>query len=258
MRALSLLIGFVALARPCLSLEEVEAARVLYYYVAYDLDVQVWGPGKGYLAPDCKGVVISDGRCTLDEFANFISFGEASTEPSYYDLSSDVSLYPGDTAAIVNALLKIKEVREEVFVKGRRSPIGIFEDLAQIVDKDYKRAGSQNQRIKRHMGNIEKALGGLRIYQAAKLESGLVERLKSYQKDVVWKIVQEESDYRKKSWNKIDWRATVQANPDLAYAQSTLYKNTVKALKGFEQLEGTLTERHMAYKAANTFNACFR
>lgn len=261
MRLFSVLLGCAALLQPCFAIDEVEAARVLYYYTVYDLDVEVYGQGSGHVATGCKGVVLPDKRCTLDEFVNFIDLGEASTNPKYYDLSSSFSFLPGDINAIVAALMKIDELGDnyvEKIVKGRRTTLGVFDDLAKIVDKNHQRAESRNIGIRRHMTNLQEVLGGLRVYQSAKMEGGLAERMRNYKKDVVWKIVQRESEYRSAKWNKIDWRATVEANPDLRYPSSNLYKDTVSVLKGYDKLDGNMAERSIARRTADTFNGCFK
>lgn len=260
MKVLSVLVGLAALLQPCFSLEEIEAARVLYYFSVYDLDVAVYGQGRGNISPDCKGIVLPGGQCTFDEFVNFIAFGEASTEPSYYDLSSGFSFYPADIAAMVAALSAVEDGGAQMYertVKGRRTPVGIFDDLAIIVDRDHERAQSRNIGITRHLTNLKEAMIGLRAYSEAKLQGDLATRMENYNKEVIWKLIDRESEYRKAGWHKIDWKATVAANPDLAYASTDLYKNTVKALKGFDDFTGVMEERTMAYKVANTFNACF-
>ncbi|KAI6784763.1 uncharacterized protein J7T54_007856 [Emericellopsis cladophorae] len=260
MKVGSLLAAAAAFVRTCSAIEEVEAARVIYFYTVYDLDVEVWGQGNGYIAPECKGVVIPDGRCTFDEFVNFVDTGEASTNPKYHDLTNSFSFLPGDINAMVLALdaldAKIEDVTDKV-VRGRRSAVGIWDDLATIVDKDHARAEARNINTRRHFTNLKEALTGVTAHTSAHLEMGTLDRMRSYRKDVIWKIVNRESEYRKAGWQKIDWQATIAANPDLAYADSNLYQNTAKALKGFDTLRGTMAEKSIAYKTANTFNACF-
>ncbi|KFX94361.1 hypothetical protein O988_06346 [Pseudogymnoascus sp. VKM F-3808] len=261
MKVLQLLVSIAALLQLCCALEEVEAARIIYYYASYELDVTVNGQGKGFIAPDCKGAKYADMRCSFDEFVNYIFLKKASEVPEHYQLESGFYFIAADVAAINDALKLMKSSldigeAENRIIKGRRSPVGIFDDLAKILDTNHQRAERRNIGITRHVTNIEEALGGLRISQRALLEGGLVEHLKSY-KDVVWKIVERESDYRKSPWNSIDWKATVYAYPDLAQANSKLYKNTVKAIKGHSELEGNMAEKSMAYKVANTFNTCF-
>jgi hypothetical protein len=104
---------------------------------------------------------------------------------------------------------------------------------------------------------LKEEMGDVHAYSSAKLEMSMLDRMRSYQKDVIWETVNRESAYRNAGWNKIDWQATAAANPDLAYADSNLYQNTAKAIKGFGILQGTMAEESIAYKTANTFNACF-
>ncbi|KFY18263.1 hypothetical protein V492_00029 [Pseudogymnoascus sp. VKM F-4246] len=261
MKIIQLLLSIATLLQLCCALEEVEAARIVYYYASYDLDFTVNGQGKGFISPDSKGSEYADKRCSFDEFVNYIFLKKASKTPEYYQLETGFYFIAADIAAINDALKSLKTSldigeAENRVIRGRRSPVGIFDDLAKILDTNHNRAERRNIGITRHLTNIEGALGGLRISQRALLEGGLVEHLKSY-KDVVWKIVERESDYRSSPWNSIDWKATVYAYPDLAQANSKLFKNAVKAIRGHGELEGNMAEKAMAYKVANTFNTCF-
>lgn len=255
--------GVAALLRPCLSLEVDEAARILYYYTAYDLDVTVNGVGKGYISPNCRGSAIADGRCTFDEFVNFIFFDKASQTPAYYELEEEEpSILPQDVAAIIEFLGDLKSdlepgLEEDRVVKGRRSPIGIFNDIGTIIDKDHGRAGSLKIDISRHWENMQEALAGLRDAQKAVLQTGLATAL-SDMKDVSWAIVARHSNYLNSLYTGVDWELTIKDNPELLVPSSDLYKNAVKALQDYDELEATRKQKTMAYKAQSLLNACFK
>ncbi|KAM0425619.1 hypothetical protein ACHAPT_009151 [Fusarium lateritium] len=259
MKYLGFFIGLLALLQPCLAtIEETEAARLLYYYMCYDLDAEVWGQGKGYLAQECKGTVRKDKRCTLDEFVNYVVNGEPSTKPSYYVFESDFTFYIGDVNAIVDGLINVKEMSEGRLprvLRGQRNALRLFDDLAVINDRNYQRAQKKNIFIRRHWTNLLEAMGGLKLYLSAQTEGNFAARMSKFN-DLTIKIVNREDKYTKQKWQRVDWEATVMANPDLSDPTSNTYKNTVKYLKGYTNGEGTLKERTMAFKIANTLKAC--
>ncbi|KAJ4313842.1 hypothetical protein N0V84_009197 [Fusarium piperis] len=261
MKYLAFLISMLAavLVRPCLAaINEADAATLLYYYTAYDLDVEVWGQGKGYIAPACKGYSLSRGRCTLDEFVNYIMNGASSAKPSYYEFESGFSLLIGDVMAIVDGLKEVKEMaqgRLPRVIRGQRNAMRIFDDLAIINDRNYQRAQQQNIHVTRHWTNLLEAMGGLRLYLSSKTEGTFAERMRRYD-DALIKIVDREDKATKRKWKMVDWEATVMANPALSDPTSNTYKNTVKYIKGYNNQEGTLMERAMAAKIADTLKAC--
>jgi hypothetical protein len=262
MNAFSIIVGIGFLLQLCLSFELDEAARVLYYYTAYDIDVTVNGVGQGYISPDCKGSATADGRCTLDEFINFIFLDETSLTPEYYTLLDDEFYFgPSDVASIIGALGVIKSnlepgMEEDKVIKGRRSPIGFFNDIGTIIDKDYERAGLLKIDISRHWGNMQQALTGLRDSQKAVLQTGLAGALDRIN-GLEWSIATRHSDYLERLYTGVDWELTIKDNPDLFVPSSDLYKNAVKALQDYDELEATRKQKTMAYKTKNLLNACF-
>lgn len=262
MKCFGLFIGMLAVfVRPCLAtISEVDAATLLYYYTCYDFDVEVWGQGKGYISPGCKGSSLKGGRCTLDEFVNYIMNGVSSTKPSYYEFSSDFSLYIGDVMAIVDGLREVKEMvggRVPRVIRGQSKAIRLFDDLAIVNDLNHQRAQKQNIGVRRHWTNILEAMGGLRLYLSAKTEGTFAERMARWDGAIV-KIVEREDKYINQKVKMADWEATVMVNPDLADPTSNTYKNTVKYIKGFNNQEGTLMEKAMAAKIADTLKQCLK
>ena len=261
MKVLTALLGVLALIQPCFSSEAAEAAEILYFYTVYDLDVKVWGPGHGYVAPDCEGKSLPDGECTLNEFINFIRFGDASSGESYYDLEGGFQFVPGAVAAIVIALRDIVQNWDFVVgnvVKNRKTAVGLWDDLAQIIDADHERAKKRNIGVTRHLTNAATVLGAAVDFRQAALSENFIDHMKSQVKDVIWKTVNKESDYIKAGYNKLKWQATVEANPDLKDPKTDMYKNVIKAVKGFDQLDGTMHDKTMAINAANSFRTCLR
>lgn len=260
MRIFVLLCAITAFIKPCLALEPADAARIIYYFTCYDFDATVWGQGRGYLAPKCSGTQLANKKCTFDEFVNYLFTGNPSNGNSYYDTSSDFSLFTGDVAAMATALKAagpLRDLKMERLLENRQTAIGLFDDLAKIMGLDQERAKIRGIGGTRHLSNIKLALGGFRLHMSAHLEGSLTERLQRWNEKVIWKIVERESTYAEYKWKRVDWEATVMANPDLSSPNSVTYRNIVKALVGFDDLEGTIHDKSMAYKAANSFNSCF-
>lgn len=259
MRPQVLLAGALALAGRCVAeIEAVEAAKILYYWTQYDFDSRMWG--TGYIAPKCKGSR-DDGKCTFDEFVNYFATGEASPSPSYYTIESGFSFFPGDVMAIVTALMKLNEIKNghiPRIVQGRTTAQGLFDDLARILDKNHERANLKQVGMSRHAHNLMESLGGLRAHLEAKNAGNLATKLQAWNRDVNWKIVQRESAYVKNSWNMIDWEATVKVHPELRDVKSTLYGNTVKAIKGETNLAGNLADKKIAQNVAGVFQKCLK
>ncbi|KAF7550316.1 hypothetical protein G7Z17_g5811 [Cylindrodendrum hubeiense] len=222
-----------ALVAPSFAASITEGYDRVYYYVVYDLDVTAWGLGKGYLAPDCRGSR-SDKSCNFDEFINFIEFGEASDSPSYYDLESNFELTPGTVivtgAAIVDAIQDPHTFYDNL-MPGRQSALGIWNDLGYVVDQGISVSAQRDISISRHLKNAEMVLGAVSQSRSALLNSKTLSQLSSNVKDVVWQIVEKESQYVENKWNEINWDETIKAHPDMSNPKSTLFKAVTKELQ---------------------------
>ncbi|KAM0287957.1 hypothetical protein ACHAQH_000024 [Verticillium albo-atrum] len=261
MNVLLLLLGLMATFQSCLAeISAIEAARIVHYYVSYDLDVEVNGQGKNTISQRCKGTG-ADGRCNFNEFVNYVETGKPTSEPRYYEISSGFAFFPGDIAAIVDALRRIAKMGEpttdqiERMVKGRKTAIGLFNDLAKISSKNYNAADTNNMQIGRKRANILETLGSIKYYSTTKGEGSMLERLRSI-RNVQWKLIQRSSDYAKGRSDRIDWRQTVAANPDLANKDSELFKTAAAAVKGERNLKASIADQTIAQRALDHFNAC--
>lgn len=104
---------------------------------------------------------------------------------------------------------------------------------------------------------MQEALLGLRDAQKAVLQTGLATALNDM-KDVSWTIVARHSDYLNPLYTGVDWELTIKENPKLFVPLSDLYKNAVKALQDYDELEATQKQKTMAYKAKDLLTACFK
>ncbi|KAG7139402.1 hypothetical protein HYQ45_003613 [Verticillium longisporum] len=235
MRLFPTVLGLLAAFQTCVAeISALEAARVLHYYVTYDLDVEVNGQGKNTIAQRCKGTG-KDGRCNFNEFVNYYETGKPTSEPRYYEISSGFAFYPGDIAAIVDALRRMGKVSEpdqiERLVKGRKTAVGVFNDLAKISNKNYEKAASNNFSIGRKRANVMETLGSIKHYSLARGEGNMLDRLRKI-------------------------RETVAANPDLANKDSDLFKTVAAAVKGERNVKGSLADQTIAQRALDHFTAC--
>ncbi|KPM44470.1 hypothetical protein AK830_g2092 [Neonectria ditissima] len=223
----------LALAVPSFAATLVDGYDRVYFYVIYDLDVTVWGPGKGYVAPKCLGSR-SDKSCTFDEFINFIEFGEASSSPSYYTLDSGYTLTIGTVvtsgAALLDAFTDFKTFWENL-IPERASQLGIWNDLGFVVDQATSVAPQRDIPIARHLKNAEMMLGAVSQARSAQLNSKTFSLLTSNVKDVIWQIVEKESSFVPDKWKEINWDETIKKYPDMSDPSSTLFKKVTAELR---------------------------
>ncbi|KAJ4244063.1 hypothetical protein NW762_014676 [Fusarium torreyae] len=172
----------------------VEAYDRIFAYVLCDLDVTVWGPGKGYMAPKCRGTR-SDKSCTFDEFINFVHFGEDASSPSYYELDGSYQLTTGTTVALADAIMRLSSV-----------------------------APQRDISISRHLKNLEMVLGAVSISRGAALNMESLATLRDNINDVIWQVSEKESDYIKRKWTETDWDETVKWYSEMKKPDSDTFK----------------------------------
>lgn len=256
------LLGVAALFAPCAlaAFDPVEAYEMLYYYTIYDLDVSVWGPKNGYVAPACSGSG-DNGRCRFNEFVNFIAFGDAANSPSYYDMGSGYSMAPGDVMVIVGTLMDKFETAPAAFsrlIRGRRSAIGVWNDLGFAMDKGAVEGAAKDISISRQLKNAELVLGAVKDVRASILNSEIRKQLISRVKDAVWQTVEQESQFVQKPWQEIEWEKTVAAYPDMANPESQLFKQVTEALNDFYTDKQNAKGLTIQQKIGKTLAGCFR
>ncbi|KAK2728198.1 hypothetical protein CKAH01_11192 [Colletotrichum kahawae] len=225
----------LAFAAPAFALTFVEAYDRVYAYMIYDMDVTVWGPGKGYIAPKCMGSR-SDQSCTFNEFINFVEFGEAASSPTYYTLDGTYYLTPSTIYTIGDALRGvIKSESGQTWWHGlfpsRKSHTGIWNDFGFVIDQSTSVAPQRDIPIGRHLENVEMVLGAVSQSRAAQLNSKTLGLLSSNVKDVIWQIVEKESAFVDNKWNEIDWDATIKKYPDMSKPNSDLFKKVTAELR---------------------------
>ncbi|EQB47723.1 hypothetical protein CGLO_13110 [Colletotrichum gloeosporioides Cg-14] len=64
-----------------------DAADLLYFYTVYQLDVEVCGVGKSYIALNCRGTGTGN-RCTYNAFVSYIETGSVTSAPTIYNITS--------------------------------------------------------------------------------------------------------------------------------------------------------------------------
>ncbi|KAH0430183.1 hypothetical protein CcaCcLH18_07998 [Colletotrichum camelliae] len=225
----------LAFAAPVFALTFVEAYDRVYAYMIYDMDVTVWGPGKGYIAPKCMGSR-SDQSCTFNEFINFVEFGEAASSPTYYTLDGTYYLTPSTIYTIGDALRgAIKSESGQTWWDGlfpsRKSYTGIWNDFGFVIDQSTSVAPQRDIPIGRHLESVEMVLGAVSQSRAAQLNSKTLSLLSSNVKDIIWQIVEKESAFVDNKWNEIDWDATIKKYPDMSKPNSDLFKKVTAELR---------------------------
>ncbi|KAK7419257.1 hypothetical protein QQX98_003409 [Neonectria punicea] len=247
----------LAFVAPSLAATIVEAYDRVYAYVVYDLDVTVWGPGKGYIAPKCMGSR-ADKSCTFNEFINFIEVGSADSEPAYYTLDGTYYLTPGTIVSLGTTLrdaLKNPANWAYGLIPLRSSHVGIWNDFGFIIDQAASVAPQRDIQIGRHLKNVEMVLGAVSQSRASALNSKTLSQLSSNVKNVVWQIVEKESDYLTNKWNEIDWDATIKKYPAMSDPGSNLFESVTAELKTLHSNNaGEVTVRR---KVMDMVHLCF-
>ncbi|KAK7432201.1 hypothetical protein QQZ08_001146 [Neonectria magnoliae] len=232
----------LAFVAPSLAATIVEAYDRVYAYVVYDLDVTVWGPGKGYIAPKCMGSR-ADESCTFNEFINFIEVGSADSEPAYYTLDGTYYLTADTLISLSTTLrdaLKNPQAWFDGLIPSRRSHTGIWNDFGFVIDQAASVAPQRDIQIGRHLQNVETTLS----------------QLSSNVKNVIWQIVERESAYLTNKWNEVDWDATIKKYPDMSNPNSNLFKEVTAELRTLHNNNaGEVTVKR---KVMDMVSLCFR
>ena len=234
--------------------------EMLYYWTVYDLDVAVWGVHNGYIATNCLGSGKGK-RCSFNEFVNFIVLGDASDKPSYYDMSSDYAMAPGDVMVIVGTLedkLKTPAAAFDRLVRGRRSAVGVWNDLGFAVDKGSVEGAAKDIGVDRLLKNARTVLGAVSEVRASILHSNIRAQLVARVKDVVWQTVQRESAFVGKPWQEIEWEKTVEKYPDMKDPNSRLFKEVTEALDKFYQDKTNAKDLTIKQKVERSIASCFK
>lgn len=175
--------------------DQATALDLLYFYIVYEMDVEVWGVYNGYIGTKCSGSGEKN-RCTFAEFVNFVAFGTADSKPSYYDLApSGYSLAPGDVLTITNfprgGIKNWKLIRSNISPT-RTSAVGIWSDLGFAVEKDRVVGGQKNIDLSRHAKNAELVLGAVSQHRMSLLNPKVYKQLKTNVNNVVWQVANKE------------------------------------------------------------------
>src|SRR5687767_14070709 len=142
MRVLLPLLSLLAFVPYCAAeISALEASLLLYYYTSYDLGFEVEGRNRT-IARACKGSG-TDNKCNFNEFVNYVSTGEPSTEPKYFEVTNPFFFYPGDVGAIIDQLrilAKGDPIQFELMIKSVKTAVGMTKSLGRIADRNYKAA----------------------------------------------------------------------------------------------------------------------
>lgn len=258
MRIFLPLAGLLAFLPFCVAeVSAVEASQILWYYTSYDLDFEVEGRNRT-IARGCKGTG-TDNKCNYNEFVNYILTGEPTNEPKYYEVTSDFSFYVGDVAAIIDQLrllAKGDSVQFDYIVRRVNSAVGMARNLAKIADRNYKAAKEKKKDIERAKANMKTALSNLQHRTRVQAETTLINTMKNV-KDLQVKTKERTSDLVKTASQRIDWRATLEANKNLMDRNTQTFKDVANAVRGHRNTDSMMRDRSIAVKAGEVFSACF-
>ncbi|KAK7414550.1 hypothetical protein QQX98_006577 [Neonectria punicea] len=255
----SLLLLIISLfASRCLAAASIEGAHErIYFYLVYEFDIAVWGTGKGFISTECRGSN-ADESCTFNEFINYIETGSAVNTPTYYDGIPGGLFTIGTIGQIVDALTALNNrwnTDPSRIVIGRKELIGLWKDLGNALDRGVYEAQAKGISVTRHLANAQLVLGEVSRHRAAALNPRVRSHMGSAVKDVLWQIVDKESQRVK--WQEIDWEKTVATNPQLLDPSSTTSKKVFTELQNFWKVRENAIDKTVSYKVNDSLRACF-
>ena len=260
MRVFLLLLSLLALVPQCAAeISALEASRLLWYYTSYELDFVVEGRNRT-IARGCKGSG-TDNKCDFNEFLNFVRTGEASGEPKYFEVTSDFAFYIGDVAIILDGMRiaynKVVNFNPyEFIVKGVKSETSLSASLGRLADRNIKAAKAKGKDVARLTSNMKTAIGAAQYQARIDAEAAMLKTMKNV-KDLTVKTKERTSDYAKKATERLDWRATVEANKGLLDRNTQTFKDVSTAIRGQRNLASVMRDRTIAQRAGDVFSACF-
>lgn len=242
----------------------IDAADVLYYFSVYELDVQVWGTGSGFVATGCRGSR-SGGSCTYTEFVNYLYDGEAANSPVFPDIESSWQFSPGASLAIVSTTWNIlsesnKEGSQAMYTRlidGRESKVGIWSDMGFAIEKGRIEGATKDIQIGRHLANVKGILSAASEFRHADSNTRLMDYLRDNVRGVVWDTVEREAQYRESSWHEVEWEKTVQNNPDMKDPTSNLFKEVTFQINEHFRSADMIQAKTINAKAARSLELCF-
>lgn len=254
------LLSLWAVAPHCVAMTAVEASQLLWYYTSYDLDFEVEGRNRT-IARGCKGSG-EDNKCNFNEFLNYVQTSEPTSEPKYFEVTSDFSFYVGDVGAILNALMikgfddgKPPPTLHDRMIKGVESATAMSRSLSRIASKNYKVAKAQGKKVERATNNMKVALSSVAHQAQVQAEAAMIESLKKV-KDLSVKTKKRTSQLAKDASDRIDWRGMVEANKELANRGSQLFKDVANSARNVRNTDAMMKVRTFANEARSLSLAC--
>ncbi|KAF4906589.1 hypothetical protein CGCF415_v007961 [Colletotrichum fructicola] len=266
---LSLLIAVVGLVSQICAESDytlIDAADMLYFYTVYELDVEVFGVGKGYIALGCRGTGTGN-RCTYNEFVSYIETRSATPTPTIYDIKSKWEFTLNSITDIMTATFEWRSTsinepkKDDRFRRlrdGRKTYVGVWTDLGYAVEKGRIVGVTNDISITRRLANINGVLASVAEYRRGDANTKLMDHLKGRVTDVVWETVNREAEYRTNyNWQEIEWEKTIQSNPAMKDPTSELFKEVTYQLERHLRTAESRNANTINAKVASTIKKCF-
>ncbi|KAJ0328215.1 hypothetical protein COL922a_013316 [Colletotrichum nupharicola] len=221
---------------------------MLYFYTVYELDVEVFGVGKGYIALGCRGTGTGN-RCIYNKFVSYIETGNATPTPTIYDIKSKWEF----TLNSITDIMTPTRLRD-----GRKTYVGVWTDLGYAVEKGRIVGVTNDISITRHLANINGVLASVAEYRRGDANTKLMDHLKGRVTDVVWETVNREAEYRTNyNWQEIEWEKTIQSNPAMKDPTRELFKEVTYQLERHLRTAESRNANTINAKVASTIKTCF-
>lgn len=260
---LSFLLTALGLAAQGLGATMIDALDLLYFWTVYDLDVAVYGVGKGYIALGCRGTG-ADGRCTYNEFLSYVQTGSATPAPTVYDIEVGWTFTPNSVTDIGTATYdwlsqSNKDPGTDKWTRlrdGRKSSVGIWTDMGFAVEKGRVTGATADIEIKRYLANIRGVLEGDFEWRSRQANQGLLDHLKSNLRGLDVTVVDKEGNAVNTKWQEVEWEKTIANNPDMKNPTSELFKEVTFQLNEHFKNQEWRTLKSINGKVAQALRIC--
>jgi hypothetical protein len=262
MKIFNIILGFV-LSSGCVASTLEEAYEKIYIYALYDLDVSVWGVGKGYVATGCAVQSRSDKKCTFNEFVNYIQTGKATDTPSYYELPSGFYFTFGSIAQIADALNSIVDKWEDApgrIISGRKTLTGLRKDMARTLQLTVDKAKTIGYRYTTRVEELKRIMDGMILFQSSRYHSNMIDWLKGTVSNLEWEVKLTKGNLPTVPIEivQIDWNIMVRKYPSLLDPSSKLSQALTNELNEFYKHDLNSNERDAMRMKSEISRVCLR
>lgn len=190
--------------------------RVWFWY-AYQIDLEVFGQGNNFIAAGCKGNG-AHGSCTFNEFIKWINNSD-----SLPSITEDVSPDVATTAKALNdAGLTGDYDLAQIYKGGVAGVPTLFKKVAEVVDLSKQALNGDLSSISNLLGKVDEASLGVSDLRNADYRSHLVGFVGPKAQSSGFQIKTKVVSYYGETFTDIDIRGTIAAYPKIANINNSI------------------------------------